>query len=81
MVIIMGKYALVESGIVINVVLWDGVAFNEKDGAGWSPPEGVIAIKIKDGEFPNIGLSYAGGVYEQAFPDEVVLPPPTKQDS
>ncbi len=78
MVIRMGKYALIESGIVINVVLWDGVAFNEKDGSGWSPPEGVETIKVKDGEFPNIGLSYADGVFEQEFPDEVVLPPPTK---
>lgn len=74
----MGKYALVESGIVTNVILWDGVSFNKKDGAGWSPPEGVIAIKVKDGEFPNIGLGYVDGVFEQEFPDEVVLPPPTK---
>lgn len=74
----MSKYALVESGIVINVVLWDGVTFNGKDADGWSPPEGVEAIKVKDGEFPNIGLGYVDGVFEQEFPDEVVLPPPTK---
>ncbi|WP_145537293.1 hypothetical protein [Yersinia alsatica] len=77
----MGKYALVENGIVINVVLWDGVAFNEKSGAGWSPPEGVIAIKVKDGEFPNIDLGYVDGVFEQAFPDEIVIPPVEQQDS
>lgn len=76
----MDKYALVKSGIVINVILWDGAAFNENNGEGWSPPAGVIAVKVKEGELPNIGLSYVGGVFEQAFPDEVVIPAPTQQD-
>ncbi|WP_145932294.1 hypothetical protein [Yersinia bercovieri] len=77
----MDKYALVESDIVINVVLWDGIEFNENDGAGWSPPEDVVAVKIKEGEFPNIGLSYVDGVFEQEFPGEVVIPPVEQQDS
>ncbi|AVX38510.1 hypothetical protein [Yersinia massiliensis] len=77
----MSKYALVENGIVINVALWDGVEFNENDGTGWSPPEGVIAVKVKEGEFPNIGLGYEDGVFEQEFPDEVVIPSVTQQDS
>lgn len=72
----MDKYALVESGNVINVVIWDGVAFNEETGTGWSPPASVTAIKVEDGELPNIGFGYADGVFEQPFPDEVVIPPP-----
>ncbi|EPZ8126273.1 hypothetical protein ACXV6R_004181 [Yersinia enterocolitica] len=70
----MSKYALIENGTVINVVLWDGIEFNEDDGSGWSPPEGVKAIKVNDGERPNIGLGYVDGVFEQEFPDEVVIP-------
>lgn len=77
----MSKYALVENGIVINVVLWDGVEFNENDGAWWSPPEGVIAVKVKDGERPNIGFRYMDGVFEQEFLDEVVISPVEQQDS
>ncbi|QDW32898.1 hypothetical protein FFE93_007385 [Yersinia sp. KBS0713] len=77
----MSKYALIENGTVINVVLWDGVEFNEKDGTGWSPPESVIAVKVKEGEFPNIGLGYVDGVFEQEFPDEVVIPPVEQHDS
>ncbi len=77
----MDKYALIENGIVINVVLWDGVKFNEKEGTGWSPPEGVEAIKVKDGERPNIGFRYMDGVFEQEFPDEAVISPVEQQDS
>ncbi|OWF73262.1 hypothetical protein B4902_08235 [Yersinia frederiksenii] len=31
--------------------------------------------------FPNIGLGYVDGVFEQEFPDEVVIHPVTQQDS
>lgn len=76
----MDRYALVESGTVVNVIAWDGVAFNEEEGTGWSPPEGIIAIRVEEGEIPNIGLGYVDGVYEQASPGAVVIPPPTPED-
>jgi hypothetical protein len=72
----MGAYAIVKDGIVINIVEWDGVPStpavepdeNGEGGApasGWSPPEGAVAIRVEEGEFPCIGLGYANGVFEQ----------------
>jgi hypothetical protein len=47
------RYAIVEAGLVINVVLWDG------DIEAWSPPEGTEAIQCPD----EVGISwtYADG--------------------
>lgn len=56
----MNGYALVNNGLVVNTVLWDGVQevdFESMYG------KGVIAIEIKDGEVVSPGYSYKDGVY------------------
>ena len=68
----MGRYALVENGIVINVVLWDGVEYSEETPNGWSPPSGILAIETEDAD---IGWTYVGGVFIPPPVPEV--PPPT----
>lgn len=46
------NYALIEDGVVVNTIVWDG------DAKTWAPPEGVIAIPISPGEPVSIGWSY-----------------------
>ncbi|WP_082779139.1 tail fiber assembly protein [Burkholderia sp. PAMC 28687] len=65
-------YALIENGIVINVVVWDG------NLATWTPPDGQTAIEVKDGDVPHIGLGYADGVYEQPPLPETIPPTPAE---
>lgn len=47
----MGRHVLVdESGVVVNVVVWDGVLFDPEDAPhGWSPPDGVTVVEVADG--------------------------------
>jgi hypothetical protein len=72
----MDNYALIENDIVVNVVAWNGIEYNEATGSGWSPPSGVIAIKVEPGDTPNIGLGYSAGVYEQPpLPMETIPTP------
>ena len=63
-------YALVANGIVDNVIVWDGVEYNEETGEGWSPPAGVTAIKLEAEDIANIGLGYVDGTFEQPAPTE-----------
>ena len=49
------KYALVENGVVINIVLWDG-------SEQWSPGDGVNSIAI-DENFVDIGWIYENGEF------------------
>lgn len=68
----MSTYAIVENGIVANVVVWDG-------GTDWTPPEGSTAVKIGEDDpetglpLPvvgiGIGCTYSDGVFGP-------LPPP-----
>ena len=51
-------YALVESGGIVNVVLWDGNAET------WSPPTGQQAIHIPDGSNAAIGWTWNGASFE-----------------
>jgi hypothetical protein len=51
-------YAIIQNGIVINVVAWDG-------GPDWSPPEGATAVLVEEGQSPQIGYGYANGVFAQ----------------
>ena len=37
----MEKYALIENGTVVNVILWDGVT-------PWDPPEGQTAVALAE---------------------------------
>lgn len=50
----MTVYALIESGIVTNTIVWDG------NTETWSPPEGVIAVLIPPDKPVSIGWSYDG---------------------
>jgi putative aminopeptidase FrvX len=68
----MTTYALIEDGIVINVVVWDG------NTDTWTPDDGQTAILIKDGDVPHIGLGYADGVFQQPPIPEVIPPTPAE---
>lgn len=74
----MSNYALIENGIVTNIVVWDGAPFtpatDSQDAAGWSPPAGTDAILLHDGDVPVIGLGYSNGTFEQPTAPPVVLP-------
>ena len=47
------NYALIENGIVVNTVLWDG----ETD---WSPPDGQSAVQS---DTAGVGWTYSGDVF------------------
>ncbi|MHB9833813.1 hypothetical protein Q8F57_003140 [Paraburkholderia terrae] len=52
----MANYAIVQDGMVINVVVWDG---NTEE---WQPPEGTTAVLVTDETGPAyIGFPYADG--------------------
>jgi hypothetical protein len=70
----MDRYALVESGIVVNVIAWDGVEYDEETGIGWSPPAGVTVVKVGSGDVPSIGLGYSNGVFERPT-DTIIVEP------
>lgn len=60
----MSSYAIVENGIVTNVVEWDG------NTDTWSPPDGSQQILIEGDANPQIGLGYSNGVFEQPAPPQ-----------
>jgi hypothetical protein len=47
-------YAVVENGVVVNLVLWDG------DTAIWQPPEGSTAVPVPIDVYVTIGSLYDG---------------------
>lgn len=59
----MSTYAVIENGVVINVIVLD-----ETDG--WTPPEGCISVAS---EVAGIGWTYANGVFSPPEP-EVPVP-------
>jgi hypothetical protein len=61
------NYAIVESGVVVNIVIWDGVA-------EWSPNTVQIAVQIKDGDEVGIGYSFIDGEFVAP-----VIPAPTHE--
>ncbi|HHT8903073.1 TPA: hypothetical protein ACT5CR_006060 [Burkholderia cenocepacia] len=58
----MSNYAVVEDGMVVNVVVWDG------DETIWQPPAGCEAVKIPDGVTVAIGDEYADGELAPSAP-------------
>jgi len=90
----MTTYALINNCKVENIIEWDGVPYTpavnavfDSDGNsvtpavpafGWSPPDGVTAAEVKDGDIPHIGLGYdpASGFEQPAVP---VIPPPSAE--
>lgn len=53
----MTVYAIVENGVVINTVVWDGNA------ATWSPPDGTTAQPLSDGSPVCVGYAWNGSTY------------------
>lgn len=49
-------YAIVENGIVVNTIEWDGIS-------PWQQPSGSIIVQIPDGSYVGIGSTYANGVF------------------
>jgi len=61
---VMQRYALVDaSGVVENVVMWDG-------GEDWAPPQGFTAVQS---DTAAIGSSYVNGVFSEPAPQAIVL--------
>lgn len=50
------NYAIVQSGNVVDVVVWDGVT-------EWAPPIGTTAVQIPDGAYVGIGSTYDGTTF------------------
>ncbi len=61
----MANYVIVENGVVVNIVIWDGEA-------EWSPNSGQTAAEIKDGVEVDIGYSFIDGKFVAP-----VVPAPT----
>ncbi|MFM0213745.1 hypothetical protein PQQ96_40890 [Paraburkholderia sediminicola] len=52
------NYALIEAGVVANVIVWDG------DTENWEPPAGQIAVVIPDAPAGiSIGWTYNGSTF------------------
>lgn len=47
------SYAIVENGVVDNIVVWDGEA-------EWSPPAGTTAVQVPATATVDIGYSWDG---------------------
>lgn len=52
----MATYAVIQNGIVANVVEWDGVS-------QWTQPAGDAVVLIPGGTFAGIGSTYANGAF------------------
>lgn len=50
------NYAIIENGIVTNIVIWDG-------GSEWTPPTDAIAVPIPPSAFVSIGYAYSEGAF------------------
>lgn len=50
------NYALIEAGVVTNVIVWDGKA-------GWAPPSGAQAVAVPAGTHVSLGFRYEGGEF------------------
>lgn len=51
------QYAVVENGVVINVILWDGTP------SSWTPPDGTAVEPIPSGIQAGIGYSFNGSEF------------------
>lgn len=65
----MPRYAIVESGVVSNVVVWDG----ESD---WAAPDDAVAVILQDGAQIEPGYAYDGANFSAP-----VSPPPALADA
>lgn len=60
------NYALIEAGVVTNVIVWDGKS-------GWAPPAGVQAVAVPADVPVCPGYTYKGGKF--AAPPAPAQPP------
>ena len=49
-------YAIVQNGVVVNTVEWDGVT-------PWTPPLDTSIVEIPNGAYVGIGSTYADGQF------------------
>lgn len=61
----MKNWAIIENGVVINAILWDGES-------PWEPSEGQRVVELPDELSPGIGWTYSGGVF---------VPPPEPKEA
>lgn len=73
----MDRYALIEGGVITNILLWDGVVAEQPmgwpDGEAWEPfPQNLVGTLVPCGEEPvQIGWGYDGTRFIEPPP-----PPP-----
>ena len=61
MVTSMANYAIVENGIVTNVIVGDGNS--DTTAGGWCPPEGSEVIEMPVNGSVGIGSTYSNGTF------------------
>lgn len=49
-------YAIVQNGVVVNTIEWDG-------SSAWTPPAGASVVQIPDGAYVGIGSTYDGKTF------------------
>jgi hypothetical protein len=53
----MPTYALIQNGVVINIIAWDG------DTATWEPPAGIAVAAVPEDSSAGIGWTYNGTTF------------------
>lgn len=63
----MSVFALIKSGVVVNLVEWDG------DVTAWAPPEDETPVPVPEGVAVSIGQEYSDDVFKNSVtpPEEV----------
>ncbi|VWC89737.1 hypothetical protein BLA17378_04484 [Burkholderia aenigmatica] len=56
------RYALIENGSVINVILWDGGTET------WQPPQGMTTTLLPDGSPVSPGYTFDGANFHSPSP-------------
>lgn len=52
----MSTYAIVQNGVVVNTIEWDG-------SSPWQQPNDSAVVQIPDGAYVGIGSTYSNGVF------------------
>ncbi|MFS2113629.1 hypothetical protein [Herbaspirillum frisingense] len=60
----MSKYAMVENGVVANLIEWDG------DVETWAPPEETVMVLVEPAQFVDIGWLHDGEKFSAPAPEE-----------
>lgn len=71
----MKTYALVENGVVTNLIVWSG-------GGSWAPPTGSSAVEVAEGVEVSIGYYHDGSAFLAPPAPAVPAPlPPTAEQA